>query len=503
MNIFDSVSDIDKIYQDTKIDDKNKLESISNLIIKSNIKEFMKDLKKETRESYKLKFEKELSTKINDILNEKNKVSKAFKLTEYLHITMYDLLTKQADLKLNGSEEMKVESANGKTYYTIVCKTTDSNIIFHAFALLLGLECVANSHSYLALDFEYMTSFVENEFVIKNKLMKLGQLCFEHQSDPRQLIFIINPLSFNKNEMHDFVYYTLCSKKIKKILHGSDSLDIPNIYGNFFKNAPELIIKFTRSLMDTKLFCEYYKASILGIKEASRCGMYETLLFFEIIDDEKMKDFDKIDKGMPIHEDRTWYVDKLGENQLKYALYDVLFLKDLFYQIIKFAHLNTPLEQQKSTLIVFANLIPEMIQLIYLERNQISNIIKECELETSVINNYMIKNTAKGVLRILDIFKNIFKDIKIKTPFYFDVDRLMLVNYFNKPFSWFFKQISFTIIHNKYTIYVNKTDVWKGTISTKNLYEFMDKNKYKHILQFLKAFQELIYYRIVDYVSKS
>ena len=49
----------------------------------------------------------------------------------------------------------------------------------------------------------------------------------------------------------------LCNRKVVKILHGSDSLDIPFVYNELLENNVNMIKDFNLSFIDTEFLCEY------------------------------------------------------------------------------------------------------------------------------------------------------------------------------------------------------------------------------------------------------
>ena len=74
------------------------------------------------------------------------------------------------------------------------------------------------------------------------------QLCFDNE------IFIIHPDQLDKNWKIFFIEKILCNEFAFKILHGSDSLDLPYIYDQLLQKNSNLIIKFNRQFADTKFY---------------------------------------------------------------------------------------------------------------------------------------------------------------------------------------------------------------------------------------------------------
>ena len=108
------------------------------------------------------------------------------------------------------------------------------------------------------------------------------QLNFELEENNNSFIFIIYPPNLNNKCLSFFKNNIMCNKKIYKILHGSDSLDIPYTYNDFFNNDKDQILLFTKSLIDTKFLCEFHH---IDNKIEQKCKIKELLLEHEVINE--------------------------------------------------------------------------------------------------------------------------------------------------------------------------------------------------------------------------
>ena len=124
-----------------------------------------------------------------------------------------------------------------------------------------------------------------------------------------------------------------------KILHGCDSLDLPYMYDILFKGDKDTIFDFTSRIIDTRFLCEYYRASI---EDEKKCSIYDALLYFETINMQKFEYLNNTHDYMGPVQDISWNIHKMSSHHVKYALYDVLFLKHFLSNIYSLANKNTP-----------------------------------------------------------------------------------------------------------------------------------------------------------------
>jgi len=135
------------------------------------------------------------------------------------------------------------------------------------------------------------------------------------------IIFLLNPESFTLENKTILIEKVFLSKN-KKILHGSESNDIPYIFNKLLNRDPNKIVLFINNFYDTRFIC-----SLLSFP---RCNLYQALINCNLIKQEKidyLKDIEeKLGKIWKIH----WDPKTLNSNEKLYALYDVLYLSRLF-----------------------------------------------------------------------------------------------------------------------------------------------------------------------------
>jgi ribonuclease D len=167
-----------------------------------------------------------------------------------------------------------------------------------------------NDIKYISIDFEYNRGRI-----------RLAQFCIN--SNSIKYIFIFDPRMLDKEQENKLINI-LSNEKIKKILHGSETLDLPYILLELIKDKNKNI-KFINSLIDTRMLCEYNKS----VKQ--RCSIYYALLNADLIDPETYNKLDKIEASLGPNKFKIdWTITKLSDNKIKYALYDVYYLEELY-----------------------------------------------------------------------------------------------------------------------------------------------------------------------------
>ena len=146
----------------------------------------------------------------------------------------------------------------------------------------------------------------------------------------------------------------MCNNKIYKILHGSDSLDIPYTF-NTFDNNKDDILKFTSSLIDTKYLCEYHH---IENNIEDKCKIKE-LLEHKVINQTQFDNLVKNEEKMGNISDIKIDINNISDELVKYSMYDVLFLKYLY---LKFENIDND---------IYKHLIPELTRYIYMERRDV------------------------------------------------------------------------------------------------------------------------------------
>lgn len=375
----------------------------------------------------------------------------------------YEKVEKVALRNLKYSDE--IDKDDSQNIYLVFA--TNSYIHFDILRVYL-LFYYANlklnkEEKFLGLDFEFNT-----------KVVALMQINFEQ---PRldlykySLIFLFNPDQFSTKWRKLFCNKILCGD-IYKILHGSDSLDIPFVYENLLSNDPLLIKKFNNYFIDTKFLCEYkfYEKN----EELGKCKIYHVLLNEGVISKnvyDKLKN-NELDMG-PIYD---IYINlyTLNENLIDYTLYDVLFLSHLYDNFRN-------LKRYK--------LINELTQLTFIQKRNIIEIIPKDEINK--INNYMVFIDKPYVLNKL--FNKYLENLSLKIDY---LEKIMKVNYFKLTLILILKYEFFYYLSNKYTIFEKITDRIKYDKKIlKYKSNYLNKNEIIKLINIAKDY-------IVQFVNK-
>ena len=145
------------------------------------------------------------------------------------------------------------------------------------------------------------------------------------------LIFLLNPETFSKKNKSILIDVVFLSKN-KKILHGSESNDIPYIFNKLLNREPDKILLFLNNYYDTRFIC-----SLLSFP---RCNLYQALINCEIINDSKLVYLKNVEEKLGKIWKIKWNPITLDYNEKLYALYDVIFLSKLLRKQKKLCKIN-------------------------------------------------------------------------------------------------------------------------------------------------------------------
>jgi hypothetical protein len=226
------------------------------------------------------------------------------------------------NLILSGKKEF-YPGLNSKTYYIL---KVDSDInIKHMNNIIkkfnLSSKDISNKH-YLGIDYEF------NKVSKTDREVALMQINLENDSDDGY-IFVLYPPELSK-ENNQILLDLLTNNKILKILHGSESLDIPYLF-NQLLITKENIDNFCQGFYDTKYLCDYLHLES-GVK--GKCSIYNLLVDSKIITEKKIIELEKIEqKTGPIYLVEI-KIHNMSDDILKYAFYDVIFLPELLKKFL-------------------------------------------------------------------------------------------------------------------------------------------------------------------------
>lgn len=470
-----------------------------NIIDKIHNKNSFIDVSKEIEENYKdilkLYHEKTDILTLNYAEYDINKLYNNFKndksLTNfilYLHHKIYSFIEVDNFRTLKSKEEM-IHMEEDKEYYVNIVDNYDKQTMFIAFLLLFALESKFNKHLMIGIDYEYNTG---------KKEIALAQYCFEHYQDMRNIIYLFYPPSLTEIQMKILLELIMANTEIRKILHGSDALDCYYLYEILMFKNKELIIPFTKSLVDTRFICEFLKFQ-QGDELNTKCNIYDALIFFDVVSKEKRDELEEINNSM-LPQDRIWKINLIHRDpsQVAYAYYDCLFLKHLYNRMIKIVIKDKPIDEQASLIYVYRHVIFESTQLVYLEKNLITDMLNSEKLETDAINNYFIDTKKNKHMIINNIYKIVEEKGMVLKSINFNIYDLLKVNYFKKQINIILKKFIFSHLTKNYKVFEKVDKQYNKILTNDKIFNYLKEYKFTALEKILKEYETVI----GDYLNK-
>lgn len=416
---------------------------------------------------------------INQFFDIKDDDNKLF--TIILRLSILKLINIFHKLKLREKNEIKNPKTNINYIVTIADNNTKLNL-FILYLLVFDLEIYLRK-KYFKGQNKLIHVGIDYEFTARQiALMQINFECFSSKkSETNSYIWLINPAFLDITGKQFLIRFLMTNKKIYKIVQGADSLDIPYVYAELLNNNKDSILNFTKKVIDTRFLCEYFR---LSMNEERKCSIYDALLYFNTISEEKYNELIKINEAMGPVQDIVWTINKLSSFHIKYALYDVLFLKHFLFDIFNRIKTKTPENVQTY------NFIVPLMRFIFVERRNVTTIINEAKKDISPINNYLIKKKNQNIT-LITIYNTIIKDLKI--PYkksYIDVNFILSINYFKNTISILLKKIVYYLIIQQFIVYKNKFDLMKEKFSLDKMYNDLSENKFYKIIKFLDLFKK-------------
>lgn len=330
------------------------------------------------------------------------------------------IMKKKIIKKLNGRDE--IAHNNDDIFFIMVADTKTKLKLMILYFIIFYFDAKnsikINNESYFAgIDFEF-----------NKQKIALCQICLFTDNE-NKYIWIFNPHELTDIKKRIFIKYFLTSKYIYKIFQGGESLDIPYIFNKLLNNKKDCY-KFIKKVIDTRFICEFQK--IIFTDNSIKCSIYNALLYFNTISQNKFDYLNKLD--IQYYPNFKWDIHKMNDKIINYALYDVLYLKTLLYDMIAYT--------KKKSIGQYNNieLITEILRLIYLEKAGVINIINDLKNKNDSLNNYVYNNKT-----LLDYYNELLLKIDING---IKLDDLLFINYFKSTLTTIFKYIIYNVIKN-------------------------------------------------------
>jgi hypothetical protein len=387
---------------------------------------------------------------------------------------VYLIVKKEHKLIIEGKEDFadkeNTEVRQEEKYYVNIIDNKKDNFqfmkkLFILHVMLFGYEALSqykdNIMYFAGLDYEFFKQEIA-----------LAQLCL-FPNNTTKFIWIWNPKDLDNIASKRLISNLYTNNAIYKILHGSDSLDTPYMFKELFNNDYDTIFAFIKRMIDTRFLCEFHK--IIIHEDNKKCSLYDGLLYFGTITKTKYEQLDSLNKQMgPIHIIK-WDISTMTNKNILYALYDVLFLREFMFDILRKTKLHEEINHKNM------ELIPELTRLVFLEKWKIISILDNNKLVIDSLNNYKIKynNQDRTLIDIFDSnIQNLFiEDIKLQ------VKDLLEINYLKSSIILILKYVIYYLLLKKYA--PDKSDVLKYD----DLLDIVTKLKMKRFHELIKLIE--------------
>ena len=343
------------------------------------------------------------------------------------------------------------KDVNNKQYYIYVINNIDNekimNSIFSNF--ITNQNNNLSEKHYIGIDCEF------NKVSKGDRIIGLMQINIENNSNDGY-IFLLHPPSLSDDSK---LLELFTNPKMIKILHGSESLDIPYLFNQMLITENN-INNFCKNFYDTKIICEYNNNKNKNKNiDINKCSIYDLLIDNKIITNEQLERLDKIEESMGpiylIHID----VNNLSDDLTNYALYDVIYLPEL---------IKIYLEKDKKYKLITS----EVFTIINLYKRNINTRLHDIEILINSMNTYYIYDNTK-LYNFHNIW-NLYYDVifnKIKITY------LTNINYFKIFFKIISKYLLYSTILKYYKTFSAKNKIVNITLDISKL-DWLKKYKY-------------------------
>lgn len=431
-------------------------------------------------------------TKLDDKTFDINKMSDGLALMIYMKIIL-NIIDSKKSLIYNSKEEFN-HSLYDIDYPSILADTKDKLDLFILFLPVYSFEAhgiAFQLHSrpqfFTAIDYEF-----------NQREIALMQINCERSNSEKikttSVIWLINPTHLEKDKYDLMIKYLMRNKKIIKLLHGADSLDVPYMYNTLFNNDHDAIMDFTFRYIDTRFLCELFR---IHQNEEGKCAIYDALLYFKTITKEKHDQLENTHTNMGPVENISWNINDLHKDihSLKYAIFDVLFLKKFIFDI--FTRVKNKRENFYNTYIT----VSKITQFVTLERKKITTIVDKLKKRVDIMNNYyFFHNGIK--FNLINIFNAVIKHITFRN-INFKFNYLISINYIRTPLLIIVKAFIYNYIANIYKVMEKKAHVFnKDSIDLTSFWNELQKYYDNRLIHFFDNLKKETHNSISIFLSK-
>lgn len=367
--------------------------------------------------------------------------------------------------ELDYNDEFNVDKTKKEIKYVVnVAEDEQKQKLFVLFLLAYNLESyLTKKKCYIGIDCEFT-----------QKKISLMQLNFERKNKLKSYMWIIPPGEMNKEMKSYLVKYLFANTQVYKIVNGCDSLDLPYFYEELFEKNNEHLLKFTQKIIDMRFLCEYCKTFIN--ENPIRCNIYDGLLFFETINKPIYDKLNDINEKMQPHHDQVWNIHKISSFHVRYAYYDVLFLK--YYIKNVYAWCN------EKNIKFGIQLVKQLNKLVILDKYIIVPFIALLKTHIDPINNFFYKKNGQNV-NLITVYKEVIDKQNIDSV-NLKVSNLFRINYFREHLMYLLKAKVYDHIITHQKVFEKSNKPYNNTVSIIDiLNNYLKQTKFNYIKTFL------------------
>lgn len=359
------------------------------------------------------------------------------------------------DLILYGKNEF-YPKLNSKTYnILLVDNQTKIDFMMNYFNKFIKTK----TNKFIGIDFEF------NKVSKTDREVALCQINLETDNNDA-FIFVFNPNELQESEF--LIYKNLLTNNKHgntiKILHGSESLDVPYLFQNVLKTQKN-INDFLKNFYDTKYLCEF---NHIENEYFDKCSIYDLLLEQKILTQSKKKELEAFeDKTGPIYLVKI-DIHKMNHYIFLYSLYDVIYLPELIKVFLQ-KNYN------------YKTLIPLISHNVFkykrIESFQFNNLRNDINtLNTCFI---YINEHPYFLNEYYDFINNVFDDQLYK--------QLTQITYFKEYLTYILRYLVYKYVINNNKVYLSKNNIYKNKLNYDfgSLNEVIDKWNKKLFLLFV------------------
>ena len=344
---------------------------------------------------------------------------------------------------------------------------------------------------YMGIDFEFNT-----------KKVALMQILFEIRKKEKIIkkYYIIYPPDLNINIFLYLKTNIMANSSILKILHGSESLDIPYLIDDFFNMSTdlELVINFFLSMIDTRYLCEYLN---IENSKPNICRIYDLLEKIKIISPNEKLLLEANENKMGNISEIFIDIKTITTELITYSIHDVVYLIELYSnlknQIMKLNSKNY-------------FLLIDLHRYCFMEKRNITNIGDDIII-INQMNNYFYnippptggnKNNTYYKIKMIETYEIILTDFcNINN----NTKLILNVNYLKTNLLNLFKTIIYSIILKYYTVNSSNTKFVNYNLESKIklINEGLISLDLLHLFKFINTFYDFVNNKISPSLART